>query len=251
MIKFLFALLLAYSVVNAKDDICTQLEIYKKDIEANYYSWDRAALESLNKRIMNDKDYSKSWHFAYYSSILDIQLGKIYYLIDKDKAYNYFAESIDKLEAIQNDGDLAEIYTLLSVAYGKKSSLSTLMAIVYGMKAKDLIYSANDISRNNPKILLTAAVHLMHTPVSFGGSKEKSRKLLNKALEVIKAGWKEDKLLVKWADTPEILAYLANLEILLEKKSAAENYMKKALNLIPNYGFVKYDLYPQFKKLDD
>ena len=98
--------------------------------------------------------------------------------------------------------------------------------------------------------LLVAATHLMHTPEAFGGDKDKAEKLLKKGIKLNQKQATKDSLTITWASDAELYAYLAQLEILRENKEKALEYMKKALKLCPEYGFVKNDLMPQWKKIE-
>lgn len=131
---------------------------------------------------------------------------------------------------------------MISASYGKLSSLSVLKAIFYGMSAKEYIEEAYKLDSKNPKVLIVAATHLMHTPEFYGGDKKKSRELLNKVIDSIEY---KDNYRINWANYAEAYAYLAQLEILENNREKAKSLMKKALDLNPNYGFVKYDLEKQ------
>jgi hypothetical protein len=222
----------------------------KNKIDKAYYTFDAGSLNNLLKiSITLEKKYSGEWLPYYYSGILCLQIGKILYLPNPDKAYDYFDKSIDYLLKAKEKNNNAEILALISSAYGKKSSLSTIKAIIFGIKAKDYIYDANKLDSNNAKVYLVAATHLMHTPESFGGDKQWAEQLLKKAIKLIYKKDKKDDLTVNWGSEAEIYAYLAQLEILRENKSKAQLYIDKALTLVPNYGFVKEDLMRQMKRL--
>ena len=223
----------------------------KNKIDKAYYSFDSNLLRKLLRTSFGyQKKYPDDWRPAYYSGILCFQIGKILYLPDPDKAYNYFDKSIDFLFKVKKSKYSAEIAALISAAYGKKSSLSTIKAIYFGIKAREYIYEANAMDSANVKVYLIAATHLMHTPESFGGDKKWAEELLNKALKMIYKQINKDDNSVEWASEKEIYAYLAQLEILRENKDKAKLYIDKALALCPDYGFVLYDLIPQLKKLD-
>ncbi len=243
-----FALLLSQYICNA-DELENELKKVRDKIDESYFSFDVNKWKSLLKSsIALKKEFPNDWRPYYYSGLIFHQIGKILYLPDADIAYNYFDKSVDYLLESKKRNYNAETAALLSSAYGKKSSLSTLKAIYYGIKARDYIYEANEIEKSNPKVLLIAAIHLMHTPESFGGDKKWAEELLNRALKLLYKQNREDDLTVNWANEAEIYAYFAQLEILKENKSKAKLFIDKALKLEPNYGFVLYDLIPQMEK---
>lgn len=223
----------------------------KKQIDIAYYTFDTNKLYSLlNKSNSLKKKNPGDWEYDYYSGIICIQIGKILYLPKPDEAYNYFNRGLDYLFKVKKVHYDEEIAALISAAYGKMSSLSTLKAIYFGFKAKDYIYSAAELDSNNSKVLLIASIHLMHTPESFGGDKDWAEELLKRALRLLYKERKENPVSIAWAEDAEIYAYLAQLEILRKNKSKAKLYIDKALKLVPKYGFVLKDLIPQLEEIE-
>ncbi len=226
------------------------LQSLKKKIEDCYYTFDTGRLESVLKEVTaSNAKNSHDWHYDYYEAILRIQLGKIYYLPNSKLAYSHFDKSIDCLLRAKEKSKNPEIATLLSCAYGKKSSLAPIKAIYFGIKAKDYIYEAHSGKFENAKLYLTAAIHMMHTPESFGGDKKKARNYLNKCLQLNRTYRESDPYVISWAENAEVYAYMAQLDILLGNKESAGKYMKKSLELQPDYGFVKIDLQNQLNKM--
>ncbi|MBI5325358.1 MAG: hypothetical protein HZB41_08840 [Ignavibacteriae bacterium] len=250
IILFLFICsVLNYSALG-QDLYLTRLKALKNEIDANYYSFDILKLKKiLNKTYNITKISGGDWHPLYYSGLMHYLLGKIYYQIDRDIAYNQFDKSLDYFLNANDKHQSAELLSLISAAYGKKSALSPVTAIYYGIKAKKYILDAYELEKDNPKLLLIAATHLMHTPESFGGSKTKARSLLLKSLEINKTKNEKDEYVLNWADDAEIYAYLGQLEVLNENKDKAWIYIQKAIKLIPDYGFVLKDLFPQYEKI--
>jgi len=231
---------------NKEDDLLS----IKREIDTAYYSFDNNMLENLLSKTKRMKQkYPDSWLPDYYSGILCLQIGKILYVPNSDLAYGYFEQALDYFGNAMANETSAELLALISSAYGKLSSLSTFSAIYYGIKAKTKIIEADNLEKDNTKVLLIASTHLMHTPEVFGGDKNWAEKLLKKSLKLNTKKKAYNKYLINWAGNAEIYAYLAQLEILKGNKTKAKEYMKKALKLKPNYGFVKYDLTRQMKNL--
>lgn len=244
----IFTFFIILSLLNAEENEFGEL---KKKVDKLYYSFDsKKLINTLNQIQMIKRKYSNKWQYDYYSAVLCIQIGKILYLPKPDEAYDYFDRSLDYLNKIKKVHTDEEILALISAVYGKMSSLSTIKAIYFGLKAKNLIYEAAKIDSNNSKVLLIASIHLMHTPESFGGDKEWAEELLKRALKLLyKENRKENPNSIEWGKDAEIYAYLAQLEILKKNKIKAELYIDKALKLIPDYGFVLKDLIPQLEEI--
>jgi hypothetical protein len=244
-------IILAALFQNAAAGQSNELIKLKNKIESKYYTFDSKGQEMILSKVENLIRSDTSWQLKYYSGFLHISIGKIYYNIDSDIAYDHFDDAVDRLLEIPECSRSAEVKALLSSAYGKKSSLSTFQAIILGIKAKSWIEEAFEMDNNNQKVLLTAAVHLMHAPAAFGGDKDRARELLLKCLKLNAKQSLSESVNIHWAEDAEIYAYLAQLEILLENKAKAKEYMKTALKFQASYGFVIKDLKPQLEKIDN
>jgi len=235
--------------ISRSEDIESDMKNVRDKINETYFSFDVNKWKSLLKTATElRKEHPGDWRVNYYCGLICHQLGKILYLPDEEKAYQYFDKSIDYLLEAKKKNYNAEIAALLSSDYGKKSSLSTIKAIYYGIKARDYIYEANEKDKSNPKVLLIASIHLMHTPESFGGDKKWAEELLNRALKLIYKQKRDEDLTVNWATEAEIYAYFAQLEILKGNMPKAKLFVEKAIKLEPDYGFVLFDLIPQMEK---
>jgi len=226
------------------DNLNTKILSFKPIIDTFYFSFNYKKLEEINIQLIEiePKSTDDKFYKNYYQGIVNYCLGRIYYNYDKDKSFKKFENALENfLECNQIKKD-AEITAMISASYGKMSSLSILKAIFFGMNAKEFIEEAYKMEPNNPKILIVAATHLMHTPEFYGGNKKKARELLNK---VLNSNEYNNETKVNWGNYAEAFAYLAQLEILEGNKTEAIKYINKSLEFMPNYGFVKYDLEKQ------
>lgn len=243
LILFSTLLIFSYNFCPA-DTLNTQILSFKSLIDKYYFSFNYKKLEEINLEIskIQAKSDDDIFYINYYKGINNYCLGRIYYNYDKEKSFNRFELALENFLTCNKINQDAEILAMISASYGKMSSLSILKAIFYGINAKEYIESAYKLDNNNPKVLIVAATHLMHTPEFYGGDKKKSRELLNKILNLNE--YHNDKR-INWGKYAESYAYLAQLEILEKNLAEAKKQMKKAIELIPYYGFVKYDLEKQ------
>lgn len=224
----------------------------RDDLWKLYYLFDQKAYFNYLNKIDSLKEvYPKNAYVFYYSGLARLNLGKILYNPNPDKAYDLFAESVDDLIASFEIEKSQEVAALISSAYGKKSSLSGIKAVFWGMKSKSWIYDAYDFGGYNPKLNLIAATHLMHLPSFYGGDKKRARQMLEDAIKMNDTLATQDTMKIPWAKNAELYAYLAQLEILEEHPAEARKYMQLSLQLVPDYGFVKIDLENQLKKLKE
>jgi tetratricopeptide (TPR) repeat protein len=254
MLKKLFVLILIIFLqftANSQDNNASRKSVLIRDaVQKNYYTFDI----KIWKKIIYDAEAlishkPEDWHIYYNTALAYYQLGKIFYQMDKETAYNYFDKCVSFLGDAKSRTNSIEPTILLSAAYGKKSALSKLSSIYFGIKAKNLIVDANNANPNNPHMLLVAAIHLMHTPETFGGSKSEARNLLNKALKKNTKRIEKDTMIVHWADNAEIYAYLAQIEVLEGNRQKAKYFIDKSLQIVSDYGFIKRDLIPQMDQI--
>jgi tetratricopeptide (TPR) repeat protein len=110
-----------------------------------------------------------------------------------------------------------------------------------------LISKAKELAPENPRVALIDAISTYNTPSLFGGGKDKGLEKMKKAAELFER-WKEsDSLQPSWGKE-EVhawigIAYLERKETILARKS-----FEKALEINPNYGWVKYGLLPKITK---
>jgi tetratricopeptide (TPR) repeat protein len=243
------------------------IEQIQKRIQDNYYSFDsteyRSIIKSINWEIKKNSE-NKLLH--YYFALANINLCRIIYNTNKDGAHSAIVKATEStdilIETIENNSNfknqiggygVVEFYALHSQAYGLRTGLELTTKIKWGRLAKSTIETAYKLDSNNRKVLLVAAKHLMCTPTIFGGDKNEAARLLWKAVNLKssphifknKNGENLNYGLVSWGEKAELYAYLAQLEVFKGNRKTAQKYMKKALELENEYGYVLYDLEEQ------
>lgn len=244
MIKYFLTFFIASLFLFSNDNNDELLSV-KNMIEKNYYTFNDGKLENILEQC--NQIPVDNWQKHYYQGFLHLMIGKIIYNKDEDRAFDHFDKSVEHFEDAFQKNKNAEIAALLSAAYGKKSSLSGINAIFLGIKAKNSIVDAHKIDDNNSKVYLVAATHLMHLPEIYGGDKNQAEEMLFKAIKLNENRIK-NKWFIDWAENAEIYAYIAQLQVLKKNYSKAEKYIKKALKIVPNYGFIEHDLKKQMIK---
>lgn len=220
----------------------------KTRIETHYFSYDENVVRSLlNQALHLIERYPAAWHPRYYAGLINIQMGNICRASDRKKAYRHYRQALAHMQFAHGRSPAAETTIVLADVFGKLASLRTIKMFYYGYQSKRYLMDAFRMDEQSPKNHLLAGIETMWTPAIFGGSKKRSREFLEKAL-LLETAWREtDGLVVRWATRPEILAHLAQLEILCERPDQAQSYITRALRCVPDYGFVLRDVIPQLK----
>lgn len=241
---------ISVSASSQGDDERASLLKLRDSVNKYYYTFDIKNLKKLvGESEKNISFYPNNYYSYYYNGIVRYCLGRVVYNSNSDLAYEYFDTALEMFEKAHQIQNNPVSLAMISACYGKLSSLSPIRAIFLGHKAKNRIYDAYKTSPDNPKILIVAATHLMHVPAIYGGDRKRAKALLSKSLDINSKIIEQDIFELSWADNCEIYAYLAQLEILNENIESARMYMKKALDLKPNYGFVIVDLENQIKSM--
>lgn len=181
----------------------------------------------------------------YYLGYIDYNLGVVVYRMDKEKAVAYLDSAVEYLErAIQKDKNFAEAHALLASCYGIQISFSPLSGIWRGPKSGSEMSTAKELAPENPRVALLGAIGTYNTPALFGGGKEKGFEELKNAAELFNRWKTSDSLQPDWGKEQVYawigLVYLERKEIILARKA-----FEKALEINPDYGWVKYVLMKQ------
>lgn len=181
----------------------------------------------------------------YYLGYIDYQMAVVVNRMDKEKAPAYLDSAVEHLEkAIEKNDSLAEAHALLSSCYGMQISFSPLSGIWRGPKSGSEMGKAKTLSPENPRVALLGAIGTYNTPAIFGGGKEKGFESLKKAAELFDRWKLLDSLQPDWGKEQVYawigLAYIDRNETILARKA-----FEKALEINPEYGWVKYILLPK------
>ncbi len=181
----------------------------------------------------------------YYLGYIDYNLGVVVYRMDKEKAVAYLDSAVGHLQkAIEKNDSLAEAHALLSSCYGIQISFYPLTGIWRGPKSGSEMATAKALAPENPRVALLGAIGTYNTPALFGGGKEKGFEALQEAAKLFDRWKTSDSLQPDWGREQVHawigLAYLERNEIILARKE-----FERALEINPDYGWVKYALMKQ------
>lgn len=131
---------------------------------------------------------------------------------------------------------------------GQQIALGGAMAgMRLGGRADDLFTRAVRLGPDNPRVLMLRGIAALYKPRMFGGGSDKARTDLQRAVE----------LFPNQAPTPgaprwghaEAWAWLGQAHAAEKDVAAARTAYARALELQPDYGWVKYELLPALDKV--
>lgn len=184
----------------------------KEQIQKAVDAWDfhqMLAARAFFERLLNDPTYP--WLIHYYIGYTDLRiLNYCFSKKDKGKAKKFVEDGIEHLKkSIELKEDFAESYALLSSLYGNKIGLNPLLGITLGPKSARM--------------------------------QKKALKHIQKAIQCFNTFEAEKPILPTWG-YDEAYAYLGLIQMDRGDPHAARESFQKALEINPNYGWVRYVL---------
>lgn len=158
----------------------------------------------------------------------------------------YFNSSISLLKQLTDIEEYnSESKTLLAAIYMMRLAVNQSEAPVLSIKIRKYLAEAIEANSNNPRAYLIKGNMLYNTPKMFGGSIDGAIEEYNKAIAIYELEI-DSKKNIDWG----YLETLAWKGMALSKKEDFANAKlayEKALEVEPNYGWVKYKLLPGLK----
>jgi tetratricopeptide (TPR) repeat protein len=187
----------------------------------------------------------------YYLGYIDYQMAVAVYRMDKEKAPASLDSAVLHLKKVlEIDDNNAEAHALLASCYGMQIAFSPLSGIWRGPKSGSEMSKAKELAGENPRVALLGAIGTYNTPSLFGGGKEKGFEAMKRAAELFDMWKTTDSLQPDWGKEQVYawigLAYLDRKETILARKA-----FEKALEINPEYGWVKYVLIKKVTSDDD
>lgn len=193
------------------------------------------------ERLQNDQTYP--WLVHYYIGFVDSRIFHYYFQEENmDEAKKFIDDGIEHLEkAIELKEDFADGYVLLGSMLGNKIALNPNSAMTLGQKSGRMIAEAFELDPENPRVSLIAGQSAYFTPEMYGGGKEKALEHLKKAIEFFQEYKPEKPVDPTWGHD-EVYAFLGLVKMDQGDFVGAKQSYDKALEINPNYSWVKVDL---------
>jgi len=180
----------------------------------------------------------------YYLGLAEYRLANLGWAEGRRSVRQHINAAIGHLErAIELEPDSAEALALLGGAYGIKIAVNALTAMTLGSKNQQVRERARELDPDNPRVVLLDAVSYFNTPGAFGGDKEKALELALQAAELFAAEEVSDPELPRWGKE-EVWAWIGMIRADADDNAAARQAYEKALEINPDYGWVKNVLLP-------
>lgn len=160
----------------------------------------------------------------------------------RDASRALLERAIGVLQRSQASRPMAETQAVISSAYGMLAGGGMTAAMRNGPSANAAEDAALELGPTNARVLLLSAISSFHKPAAFGGGKDKARATLARALAAFESDAPAAPL-PSWGRA-EAYAWLGQLEADAGNKAAARAAYQRALELEPDYTWVRRVLLP-------
>jgi tetratricopeptide (TPR) repeat protein len=149
-------------------------------------------------------------------------------------------------EAIKLDPTFADAQAVLASLYGRKAGSGMMAGMQYGPKSTSTMERAIALAPQNPRVLMLEGISLYFKPAMWGGDKQKALANVQKACELSEKGAcaSTDAALPDWGHA-EVFAWKGVMFAKGEDLDNAKAAYERALQLQPNYAWVKFVLLPK------
>ena len=149
------------------------------------------------------------------------------------------AKKVSRVKKYKSDGDV-----LLAAIYMMKLSSDKSEAPVISAKIYSLLKEAQLSDSTNPRVYLIRGIMRIYTPPMFGGSIDSAIKNFDMAISLFN---KNTRKTIDWGYV-ETLAWKGQALIRKNKYRLAKKTYDQALEVEPEFGWVRYNLLPQLEK---
>jgi len=246
---FSFILLSSFSISLATE-VDSLIIFGKQKLALAVNTWQEADLlgaRAFFERLSNDENYP--WLIHYYIALADYRLVSFCFSTnDKDKAKQFIEDGITHLKtSLEQQPDYAEAHSLLGALYGNKIAINPFLGITLGPKSGLEMERAIRLEPRNPRSYLISGCSAYFRPKLFGGGKEKARAQFERALALFDSCRVDNPIMPDWGQA-EANAWLGMCQMDNKEYVAADSSFERALNINPDYGWVKYVLRPELAK---
>ena len=149
--------------------------------------------------------------------------------------------------ALESGVNESESAALAAAICGQRIAREGWLGMTLGPRSDELIERALRADPNNPRASLVNGSSLLHKPAMFGGDEEKALKAFERAAELFDSYVPADDLHPDWGRA-EAHAWRGQALIALDRDAEAKAAFERALEIAPNYAWVRQELLPKVER---
>jgi tetratricopeptide (TPR) repeat protein len=210
------------------------------------------AVDSLRRaRALAKRATGPSAHPAlahYYAALADFRLINLLPDDAESRRERVIRDGISHLKrAVDLDAQMADAWALLAGCYGRMMGMNPMKGMSLGPKANEAIEQAKTLAPKNPRVWIVSGTHDFYTPRLFGGDKERALEKFKKAARLAEQDPVDDPLMPDWGHA-EAHAWIGIAHMNAERYDQARTAFEAALDINPDYGWVKSVLLPRLNE---
>ena len=247
IIATVFFLLISISVSAQQESVANLIKQGRNLSKEAYFQY------NYNKMIEARSIFEKAFELdksnllpLYYETLIDYKLLEMSMRQGGDSLFSkYYNKALENAEILGADKNFASDGKTLSAAiYMMKIATSPMSAVTLSPRIHSLLDEAQRIDPGNPYSYVIRGMMFFNTPKMYGGSYEEALKNFNKAAKLFEG---ENNVNPVWGYA-ETLVWIGRTQENLKNDDAAKFAYQKALNVEPDYAWVKYSLLPNLEK---
>ena len=149
--------------------------------------------------------------------------------------------------ATEIDAEMADAWALLTGCYGQMMGMHPMRSMSLGPKANEAMKKAKTLAPKNPRVWIISGTQDYFTPSMFGGDKERAFEKFKKAARLAEQETVKDPLKPNWGHA-DAYAWIGIAHMNEERYDQAKAAFENALDVNPDYGWVKSVLLPKLEK---
>lgn len=201
---------------------------------------------ALFKRATGAAEHQALAH--YYAALANYRLNNQFPEDAEDRREPVLEDAIDHLkQATKIDSTMADAWALLNGCYGQMMGMNPMQGMSLGPKSSEAMEKAMTLAPKNPRVWIISGTQDYFTPSMFGGDKEQALEKFKKAARLAEQESVSDPLKPNWGHA-EAHAWIGIAHMNAERYDQARTAFEKALDVSPDYGWVKYVLLPKLDK---
>lgn len=201
---------------------------------------------ALFKRATTDSTHRALAH--YYAALADYRLSTLFPDDAEDRREQVLNDATEHLQtATELDDEFADAWALLTGVYGQRMGLNPMQAMSLSSDADAALKRAKELAPDNPRVWIIDGTQDFFTPSMFGGDKERALKKFQKAARLAERETVGDPLRPSWGHA-EAYAWIGNAHLEAGRMKQAREAFETALDINPDYGWVRESLLPQLEK---
>ena len=184
----------------------------------------------------------------YYAALADYRLANQLPDDAEDRREHVLTDAIDHLKAATEQAPtMADAWALLAGCYGQMIGLHPMRGVYLGPKSSNAMEKARTLAPTNPRVWIISGTQEYFTPSLFGGDKERALRAFEKAARLAERETRDDPLAPSWGHA-EAYAWIGIAHMNAERYPEARAAFQNALDVNPDYGWVKAVLLPKLNE---